>query len=289
MIEPTSEYAEAVTKLTKDLKAGVATLGTDAVRFLVDAYYMEQRDRIRLSHQVRALEKGGEPSDIMDWLEGQRDTLERQIASVLRGYTRAHPCGAWMQAIVGIGPIISAGILAHIDITKAPTVGHIWRYAGLDPTVKWKQGQKRPWNGALKRLMFIAGECFVKVSNNEKAAYGNVYACRKQLEVERNSRGDFAEQAARSLQEKRYGADTVARKHYEEGRLPPARIHLRAHRYAVKLFMSHVHCAMYFEHFGRLPPKPYVVAHMGHAHLIAPPNMHLIPGLAEAWSAQLPG
>ena len=37
----------------------------------------------------------------------------------------------------GIGPVIAAGLLANIDIKQAPTVGHIWRFAGLDPTNKW--------------------------------------------------------------------------------------------------------------------------------------------------------
>jgi hypothetical protein len=43
-------------------------------------------------------------------------------------------------------------LLARIDIVKAPTAGHIWRYAGLDPTVRWNKGEKRPWNAGLKVL-----------------------------------------------------------------------------------------------------------------------------------------
>lgn len=56
------------------------------------------------------------------------------------------------NSIHGIGPVISAGLLAHIDIHRAVTVGHIWRFAGLDPSVKWLKKTKRPWNAGLKVL-----------------------------------------------------------------------------------------------------------------------------------------
>ena len=64
-----------------------------------------------------------------------------------------------MRSIVGIGPVITAGFLAHIDIAKAPTVGHVpGGSADLDPTVKWDKGTKRPWNVVMKRLCWIVEE-----------------------------------------------------------------------------------------------------------------------------------
>src|SRR5581483_161544 len=41
----------------------------------------------------------------------------------------------------------------HIDIEKAPTAGHIWRFAGLDPTLRWLGRE-----GA-KQIMRSAEEC----------------------------------------------------------------------------------------------------------------------------------
>jgi hypothetical protein len=178
----------------------------------------------------------------------------------------------WARSIVGIGPVISAGLLAHIDITKAPTVGHIWRYAGLDPTQSWEKGQKRPWNARLKTLCWKIGESFVKVSGNEKDIYGKVYKERKEIETARNEKLEFSEQAIAILGKKRFGADTQAKKFYEQQMLPPAHIHARAKRYAVKLFLSHLHHVWWEVQTGEKPPKPYVLTHMGHAHYIAPPN-----------------
>ena len=272
---------DPVSRLTRDLRDAARTLSTDEARFLVDAYYAMQRDRIRAGHQERTLNESGEPHDVMTWLAGQRETLENQIRRALDAYSAAQPAGVWARSIVGIGPVIAAGLLCHIDIKQAPTVGHIWRFAGLDPSVTWDKGKKRPWNGSLKRLCFLIGESFVKVSNNKADVYGKVYVSRKAYEIARNEAGAFADQAAASLAAKRFGADTDARKNYEAGRLPPARIHLRAERYAVKLFLAHLHHVMHEIEFKRPPDKPYVLsdaAHLAHpelaahTHFIAPPN-----------------
>ena len=55
--------------------------------------------------------------------------------------------------------------------------------------------------------------------------------------------------------------------------LPPAHIHARAKRYAVKLFLSHWHHVAYMiEYDGQEPPKPYILNQDGHTHFLAPPN-----------------
>ena len=261
-----------VIRLTKDLKNAARTLSDDEARFLVDAYYSMQEDRIRAAHQHRTLAESGEPADVMSWLLDQREILEKQVARALDAYSAGQQVGVWARSIVGIGPVISAGLLAHIDIEKAPTVGHIWRYAGLDPTQSWEKGQKRPWNARLKTLCWKIGESFVKVSGNEKDIYGKVYKERKEIEAARNEKLEFAEQAKATLAKKRFGADTQAKKFYEQGMLPPAHVHARAKRYAVKLFLSHMHHVWWEVQTGEKPVKPYVLTHMGHAHYIAPPN-----------------
>lgn len=269
-----SEAAELnpISRLTRDLRKAATTLSAHEARFLVDAYYIIQEDRKRSTNQVRALEKAGEPHDILLWFSEQNRTLEQQLKGALDQYSMSREIGMWSRDIKGIGPVIAAGLMAHIDITKAPTVGHIWRFAGLDPTSEWKKGQRRPWNAALKTLCWKIGESFVKVSGYEDAFYGKIYLERKQLEQERNAEKAFAEQAASILSRKNIGKTTDAYKHYSEGRLPPAHIHARAKRYAVKLFLAHWHEVAYTLHYGEAPPKPYVIEHLGHAHKITPPN-----------------
>lgn len=276
------ESLDPISRLTRDLREAARTLSDDEARFLVDAYYAMQRDRIRAAHQERTLHVNKEPHDVMSWLMGQRTTLEGEIRKALDAYSDAKLVGKWARSITGIGPVIAAGLLANIDIKQAPTVGHIWRFAGLDPTRTWNKGEKRPWNGSLKRLCWLIGESFVKVSGLESDTYGQVYKARKDLENERNDALAFKEQAEASLKAKRFGADTQARKHYEAGKLPPARIHLRAERYAVKLFLSHLHWVWTFVETGKNPAMPYILTQPNHVHFVAPPHSGMIPGLDAA-------
>lgn len=267
------ELNQIVTKLDKATKDGASALGIAEIRYLVDAYYMIQDGRKASSNQAGALARSGENNGIITWLLKGQEKFEGEIAKILDQWSGSLLLGRWARSICGIGPVIAAGLMAHIEIEKAPTAGHIWRFAGLDPTVKWGKGQKRPWNATLKTLCaFKIGESFVKVQNSESDIYGKVYAERKLLEMERNEQGLFADQAAAALAAKKYGKDTTAKKCYEQGKLPPAHIHRRAVRPAVKLFLSHYQWVAHEIHYGYPPPRPYIIERGGHSHFIAPPN-----------------
>lgn len=299
---------DPVAKITKDVKAASVTLGRAEARFLVDRFYMAQDDRKRSGNQFDALEGSGEPNVVIAWLYEQDHAMEKQIYRALDAYSGAHPVGTWAREIVGIGPIISAALLAYIDLEpwicakvagdqaaqdnafakpcrassphgpachymRIETVGHTWAFAGLDPTKKWEKGHRRPWNSLLKVLCWKIGESFVKSSGSEGSYYGPIYHARKEYENKKNEAGDYADQARRSLEEKNFRDGTKAKEFYDKGQLPPARIHLRCARYAVKLFLSHWHEVAYVTTFGRLPPRPYALTHLGHVHEVLVPNM----------------
>ena len=275
---------DPLTLLTRDLKASAATLAPAEARYLVDAYYTIQEDRIRAGGQIRAMNESGEPHAVIVWLGENTARLEMNIRKALDAYTMTRPAGVWMRSITGIGPVIAAGLLAHIDIEKAPTAGHIWSFAGLNPDVRWGKGEKRPWNARLKVLCWKLGESFKKVSGNESDVYGKIYRERKALELERNSTGAFAAQAAESLATRDI-KDKELKATYLAGFLPAGRLDLRATRYAVKLFLAHLHHVLFELRFDSPPPKPYVVEHLGHAHIIGPPNWPLA-GKGESTAGQ---
>lgn len=261
---------QAVARLArKDVQEAAAEITDDLARYLVDYYYMSQDDRKRAHNQKRAMSEAAEPASVIGWLASQAETIEGQIKRVLDLYTESHPMGSWMRQVHGIGPVISAGLLAHIDITRAPTVGHIWRFAGLDPTTRWGKGEKRPWNAKLKTLCWKAGQSFMKFHNDERCYYGHLYRQRKDYEIARNDRGDNAALAGEMLP--KFGKETEAHKHLSEGHLPPGQIDARARRYAVKQFLADLHGAWYRRHFGAEPPLPYPIAILGHAHVRVPP------------------
>lgn len=322
-----------ITRLSRDLRVAAMTLSDTQARFMVDAYYLVQENRIRADAQVRSIMEAGEPVTVLLWLADQMRSLENQTKAALDKYSSAHPAGEWARSVVGVGPVIGAGLLAHIDIKKAATVGHIFSFAGLDGQREWlgakgarevvesvvgkdKKGQltaeeiaacaakakfnvsfieamlrnkdkdkppspptvtnvikamsKRPWNAGLKTLCWKLGESFVKVQAHENDVYGHLYAKRKVEEIAKNEAGDFASQAEAVLTAKRIGKTTEAYKAYSQGMLPPAHIHARAKRFAVKIFLSNLHEVWYEIEYGRAAPSPYPFAHLGHTHKINP-------------------
>lgn len=272
---PSIVSMEAVNRLTSDIKKGVRSMSRDEARFLVDAYYTIQDYRIAAASQVRSVSKGGvdEPCEVLKWLFTQHETMEGQIKRALDWWTDVSPVSVWAKSQHGIGPVISAGLLAHIDIRKAPTVGHIWSFAGLDPRMEWKKGERRPFNAKLKVLCWKIGQSFMKFHKSDKCFYGHIYSERKRLEMERNEAGAFIDQAIAKLEKFKIGKDTDAYKAYSIGMLPPAHIEQRAERYAVKMFLSHWHAVAYKHEFGVEPPQPYPIAILGHAHKIEVPGV----------------
>jgi hypothetical protein len=164
---------------------------------------------------------------LQQWLEGPKAAQEK-------------PEALWAYEQVGIGPVIAAGLAAHIDVQKAPTVSALWKFAGQAPGFDRRlKGSKLPYNARLKTLCWKLGDSFVKVSGKENAFYGKLYTQFKTDEVSRNENGQYAAAAARELAAKKFKADTVTRKALEQGKLPDAHLHARAKRRTVKVFLSH--------------------------------------------------
>lgn len=336
MTDLRSFQLELVNRIRKDaiekLQANPDGMTKDEVRFLVSSYYGVQELRKLLNNRVSALSGQADPASMFAFIANGIEITEKNIQKFLAFASAKEEIGRWAESIRGIGPVISAGLLAHIDMNKAPTVGHIWRFAGLDPTLDWlgrdksaallkeivgsdrevtdeqfvqiataanrkadtfmtqvanfatttgkgshlttdnivKTLSKRPWNADLKLICWKLGESFVKVSNHEEDVYGKVYQARKLLETQMNEEGKYKEQA--DAKASRVGRSTDAYKSYSQGKLPPAHLHARAKRYAVKLFLAHWHHVNHEITFGTPPPKPYILNQDGHTHYIAPPN-----------------
>lgn len=335
---------EAVNKLSKDIKQGGATLGKDEARFLVDTYYNMQDFRITTANQIRSITKSEteEPHETIAFFGDQFSTLESSIQKVLDVYTMSSPVGRWCRSITGVGPVITAGLLAALNVEDRPTAGHFWSYCGIndnnrpwlgkvksqeivDSVLKGKKNKdiniedvteicrlskwrlntildtkdgkgnkifvkgdaykfdkdnlvkacsKMPYNKTLKILTWKLGESFVKVSNNPNDFYGKIYQERKALEQSKNERLEYKAQADAKVN--RVGKSTEAYKYYSQGMLPPAQIQARAKRYAIKIFLSHLHTVMYFDRYGVMPPKPFAIEHCGHAHYIEVPNKEIV-------------
>lgn len=266
---------EPIAQLTRDLRNAARTLSTEEARYLVDEYYTIQKDRIRAGNRVLAMtqtraEAGQkhEPHEVIAWLGENTGRLERMIHSALDAYSDSQREGRWARLQIGVGPVIAAGLLAHIQLseTSFTNPSKIYRFAGLDPTVVWKKGQKRPWNARLKRLCWILGESFKKTSGHPDSVYGPLYRERKALEVQRNEAGLFAATAEQTLRDRKI-EDAETLKAYRAGKLPAGRLDLRATRWAVKHFLTDYWRVCYMVKFGKTPPNPWVIEHGGHTDL----------------------
>jgi hypothetical protein len=263
----------------------VAKLTNAEARFLVSNYYDAQDARKREDMQLRHL--GDNPEQavtrFLKWTADANAEIEGQVKRALEKFAEGSRVGRWCLAQHGLGPVITAGLLAHLDIERAPTAGHFWRFAGLDPTCKWEKGQKRPFNRALKQLMFHLGECFKRSSNSPDSIYGKLYRERKAMIVARNERGFNAERAKTFTTK---SADV--RKTLAEGKLPAGNLDRQACNYAAKIFLSHLHALMFWDKFGTVPPKPFAIAIMGHAHeIVVPMTDEHFPGFAESYTASI--
>lgn len=143
--DPSAVAGVAWARLSKDLKVAAEQLTVKQVRFLVDTYYQVQQFRIEAAGQARAAETAGEPLDFVAWVANIMYVMEKATQDALDRYTETRPEGRWAKSVCGIGPVLSAGLLAHIDITRARTAGAIWRFAGYDNTNEWvgKEGAEK--------------------------------------------------------------------------------------------------------------------------------------------------
>ena len=203
-------------------------LTTQEVRRLVKAYFALVRHRKLLA--------------------GQSVQVEAEIDRALEAWAATVPVAKWASGVAGIIPAMAAGLAAHIDIEVAPTAGCLWRFAGLDPSAVWKQGERPPWNPGLKAVCLRIGHAFAQSSGSSGDFYGKLYRQRVASEAAANN--------GRSEQDK----------------LPAAHIDARARRWTVKLFLAHYHHVAWTLATGAPPVRPYVISVLGRGAHIAPPN-----------------
>jgi len=128
-------------KLIKDILKGAFQVGDSGAKLLIGMYYDLQNLRIAASNRAFSLENEA-ASDLMGAIKGDLHILESHIRKALHAYARTTPWGNWALQITGIGPVVAAGLCAYVDPAKFSSVGKVWRFAGLDPTMKWGKGEQ---------------------------------------------------------------------------------------------------------------------------------------------------
>lgn len=258
-------------RFSRDVRTLTENLDDPSARKIVDAYYVLQENRMAFAAQTRELQKQGSAHELVALLYDGLYRMEKALKRPLEDYAKSSIAGEWAISQYGIGPVLAAGLSAHIDIAKAPTAGSVWRYAGLDPTQTWEKGQKRPFNAELKTLCWKIGQSFMKFSGKDECFYGQLYKQDKARRIAKNEAGDYADFAKSILEKKNFKANQTRSK-LESGILSDAQIDAQARRFAVKIFLSHYHAVAFQAHHGEPAPRPYIIAHGDHVHEISIPN-----------------
>lgn len=120
------------------------SLGREEVGFLVETYYELQGSRIRSSNRDFALDGQGQPAVLPAAYAEHYGLMESKTKAILAEWVAGDPVSNWATKVCGIGPVIAAGLAAHIRIERASSPSAVWRFAGLDPTLEWhgKEGSK---------------------------------------------------------------------------------------------------------------------------------------------------
>lgn len=258
-------------RLAKDVRDAAANLDKSAARFLVDYYYQVQHLRTIAQKQRMAAEKNGEPSAVLDWTSAVTAKIETTIKGLLLKWASQYPAGRWAIEQTGIGPVIAAGLIVHIDPERAVTAGDVWALAGLIPGQKRTRGEKANWNPRMKQIAWFIGQSFTRFKGLDSCWYGKRFEERWAYEKQRNESGGNADRAKHELASKNWRDDTVTRKALEAGRLSDGHILARAQRWTAKLFLSHFQQVLWETTFQKPCVKPWAIEHGGHAHLLAPP------------------
>ncbi len=169
------EGLSEVQPIPKELLEEAKIFTREQALAMVGFYYSIQKVRVGTSNKISAGERGAdvvaEPG-LIKFLKLDVQATEDRAERGLTNFARNNPLGQWSLQIAGVGPVLAAALLAHIDIYKAKWLGQILSFAGqLDPAhpkMQWKKGCKRPWNAQLKQICWKLGESFRKCSVSGK-------------------------------------------------------------------------------------------------------------------------
>ena len=143
------------TKLDRDLFPRAEDLTFDQLqsvlgelKFLIKLYQDNQKTRIGTGNRAGSKERKGETAHLVRFFEDELYTLEKEVAKVIKYYVRNEPTGVakWLLAHSGIKEMTAASWMVGVDIHRATTPSHIYRYCGMDPNMKWmSQEQAKAW------------------------------------------------------------------------------------------------------------------------------------------------
>jgi hypothetical protein len=163
------------------------------IKFAIGRYYQIQKNRITMSFQIMSLKQQKEDTTALETIYDNFVSIEKAIGTLLAEIVKKHKMWEYLQGVKGIGPILAAGLLAHLDVHRADHVSGFWKICGLsvaedgralsrrkehliEMTYKDSAGKEQTRMGIafdpfLKTLCYKIGESFVKSKGIYRALY----------------------------------------------------------------------------------------------------------------------
>ena len=218
------------------------------LRALVDFRTQIQKQRIAISNRIDALARevdNAEQTTSALW-ERWHDELrgiEMRIDYDIQDNTDDHPIIALMCEVKGVGKLLAAQVVAHVDISRAPHVSSLWRYAGYGVNSdgerdRLQKGIKAPYNKGLKTICWKIATSFMRSNSPYRAIYDK------------------------------------AKERYERERPEWTKLHIHnaATRKMTKIWLQHLWLT--WRELEGLPVNdPYVFGNPAHTHYITPEQM----------------
>ena len=158
-------------KLCHDEEHGIAA-DMNELKLLTREFYAVQNHRMALASRIKAYERLGLPTtyarqaleDIME----TEDKLRNYIKAMLR-HNAFH--NAWLKHIKGIGPLLSASLMADIGSPERfNTIGQLWAYCGehiIDGKApRHRRGERANWNDDLRNTLFKTVSSFIRQTDS---------------------------------------------------------------------------------------------------------------------------
>jgi hypothetical protein len=232
------------------------------LRFLVETYYDIQSQRIMAENRLRSYSKAQEEQlrnqlqTLSDWVDQRMSKCEHELKAMVLKECRTIPIAKkYLLKTKGVGPCIAGGVIAYMESPERfATISKLWAYAGFHTVdgqaPRRAKGEKANWNPHLRRICWLAGESFVKVT---KSPYRKLYD-----EFKAEYQRKFPDQID-SGKKSRDGKKIM--------RYTPAHIHAMAKRRVVKIWLSHIW--IQWRKMEGLPVEPpWIIAKGGHTHMI---------------------
>jgi hypothetical protein len=240
--------------MTKNTK-----ITTEQAKDTVRLFFAHQFKRIKLENKLLKNDSLIDSSSLSDELTITTLLgLETDLKKTLELYVAQHPLSSWANSIYGLSPIVFAVLFSMININKAPTVGNIWSYCGLDirRADPYDKTRAYSFNKLLKHTVWLIGQSFTTFAEHELCKYGHLYNERLEYETDMNTCYEYKELANSYLTKQLYRTES-AKEWLETGRLHPEHIAERSRRHVVKIFLAHMHHVWYRAEFNTEPPKPF--------------------------------